>query len=124
MSDNSWYEKGEPPPVGSVVEFCNKKEEKERICIDDWKNGDQLEVLAVRKVGMDDLPIVFNIRDKTASAVIMAMIKPIKTERELSVEEIKSIIVHQGWLSADGTVSGEIANKIYDSGYRKIPTLD
>lgn len=114
MSDNSWFEEGELPPVGSIVEFCNKKKEKERICIDDWKNGDKLEVLAIRKVGLSDLPIVFNLRDNTASAVIMEMIRPIKTERELAIEAMHLIANQNG--SCANICAME---KLYDAGYRK-----
>lgn len=49
-----------------------------------------------------------------------SMCYPVKTEKDKVIEEIVSIVCSQGFLSQDGTVSWEIANKLYEAGYRKV----
>lgn len=48
------------------------------------------------------------------------MCYPVKTEKEKAIEEIVNIVCCQGFLSKNGTVSWEIANKLYEAGYRKV----
>lgn len=48
------------------------------------------------------------------------MYYPIKTEKEKAIEEIVDIVCSKGFLSKNGTVSWEIANQIYEAGYRKV----
>lgn len=118
MRDNSWYEKGELPPVGMIVSYYNSDEnpDPEGTCTDDWKNGDNLEVLAFRKVNGSILPIVFNIRDETASCLIIQYIRPIKSDREKAIEEMKEIV---NSVKADVLTQDLFLGAIYDAGYRK-----
>lgn len=48
------------------------------------------------------------------------MCHPVKTEEEKAIEEIVDIVCSQGFLSINGTVVWEIANKLYEAGYRKV----
>lgn len=48
------------------------------------------------------------------------MCYPVKSEKEKAIEEIVDIVCSQGFLSKNGTVSWEIANKLYEAGYRKV----
>ena len=113
-NDNLWFELGELPPVGTIVEFCNKTKSNERICIDDWLEGDRLEVIAIRSVHHCELPIVFNTRDHTASAIITKNIRPIKSDREKAIDEL--VILMNDNTNMCFT---EIAEKLYDAGYKK-----
>lgn len=121
MSDNSWYEKGELPPVGSKCKFTGRDEDD---CLEHERaaKGQEVEIAchfdtqACRVAG-------FLFKGKCGEVFIgqarYDYFEPIKTEKERAIDEIKAIVVSQGWLSADGTVSADIANKIYDAGYRK-----
>jgi hypothetical protein len=85
--ENLWDGKNDLPAVGEVVEFYHEEHDrKEGICVDAWKNGDKLECLAIRKVKMDNLPVFFNMRDQTASCLIRMRYRPIKSDREKSIE--------------------------------------
>lgn len=113
--ENLWDGKNDLPAVGEVVEFYHEEHDrKEGICVDAWKNGDKLECLAIRKVGMDNLPVFFNMRDQTASCLIRMRYRPIKSEREKAIEEMASLMGRSEntyWSSAEA---------LYDAGYRKV----
>ena len=113
LGRESEVEKNELPAVGDIVEYCNKKEGLERICVDDWKNGDHLECLAIRKVGMDEVPVFFNLRDMTASCLISGFYRPLKTEKEKFVERL--VLIMNDNTNATFT---EISGILYDKGLR------
>lgn len=106
MSNNEWFERGELPPTGAECEYRLGQ-------MDEWKW-----CRIVHNSGSASW-IVTKSEDKIIRNDL-AIFRHLKTERELAIDEIKSIIVSQGWLSSDGTVSGEIAKMIYDAGFRKV----
>ena len=107
MSNNEWFECGELPPVGTECEI-----KMPRI----WKKCKIMG--SAEEYGIPVVLVQVGKRAFLTSGTHHSF-RPIKSEREKAIDEIKSIIVSQGWLSADGTVSGEIAAKIYDAGFRK-----
>lgn len=48
------------------------------------------------------------------------MCYPVKTEKEKAIDEMREVVCSQGFLSKNGTVSWEIAKKLYEVGYRKV----
>lgn len=48
------------------------------------------------------------------------MCYPVKTEKEKVIDEMLEVVCLQGFLSKNGTVSWEIAEKLYEAGYRKV----
>lgn len=48
------------------------------------------------------------------------MCYPIKTEKEMTIEEIVDIVCSQGFPTKEGTASWAIANELYKAGYRKV----
>lgn len=84
MSDNSWYEKGELPPVGAKLLFTGKCEEYSRV--KDF-SGKEVMVLSVFKSKDIDC-IAFNNTSLGIGATVYSKIwfEPIKTERELAIE--------------------------------------
>jgi hypothetical protein len=82
---NDWYEKGELPPVGEVVEFYKDPyflQTDKDFCT----NGDELEVLAHRKGEASDVAIVWNKRALQARGVVRECLKPLRTEEDELVE--------------------------------------
>jgi len=119
---NNWNGVG-LPPVGEVVEYTGDDGVEEGRVYDAWKNGDPLEVLAIRVVSAPTA-IVFNQRTHEASAMNEEYFRPtqptggnptpfqlfiIKSEREKAIEEIMQI--SGCFMSA--------AISLYDAGYRK-----
>ena len=118
-ADNSWYERGELPPVGCecewvddswvdgadgvcypdvgcVVFVCEHKETPggDVIAVFTWPNGDGLGVAASR------MPADFS---------------PLRTEREKAIEDM-SRVMHEH----DSVINDDTLGALYDAGYRKV----
>lgn len=103
--DKPWRETGELPPVGECEISINDE--------------DYIWCRIVHHSGSASW-IVTHSEDRIVRNDLCKF-RPIKSEKEKAIEEIKKIVVGQGWLSSDGTVSGEIArSSLYDAGYRKV----
>lgn len=103
QQDNGWFERGELPPVGVVCETLAEPELS-------WVEA---EVLAHR----DGFAIVWVVSEKCgAQCDTPGHFRPIRTERELAVEEMKQHCPYHGdW----DTVGRIYAEALYDAGYRK-----
>lgn len=126
MSDNSWYRKGELPPVGVLCEAAHGGLygywEKIEILKHDLNfsfNGDSSRIACISISGTKDaepnreigeLFWLYNVKDGDCK------FRPIKTERDISIEAAVDAIDHLGY---GRVASREIATKIYDAGFRK-----
>lgn len=114
MSDNSWYEKGELPPVGSVckvqwvrVNSCEKE-------IHDIYNGENVFIVGHDEVTGTEVAVFRLERNhelKPYYSLVSDCFLPIKTERELAIDEM---ISHM-----DSAWHKDLAAQLYDAGYRK-----
>jgi hypothetical protein len=113
--DNSWFERGELPPAGAVCEVL-------------WNEG-RMEYLRTKVFGVnehgqpihrfDEGPKKFEYQaDPLVTVLGTRVFRPIRTERELAIEEMTAIM--------KGATTGLVlfedgAAKLYDAGYRKDP---
>ena len=104
--DNSWYERGELPPVGCECEIKHK-------C---WVEFQRVSVLAITSeyVIISGHPTPareqhYHLRDIT--------FRPLCTEREKAIDEMKSLCAYPGsWHSTYKS----FAEALYAAGYRKV----
>ena len=106
QQDNSLSKRGSCPPIGEQVEL--------------WFGGSfayNCEFICMRGRNY----IVWNLdADRPDCADIMnSEFRPLRTEREKAIDDLIEIICSGGELSKDGSASREIAEHIYDAGYRK-----
>jgi len=100
QQDNSWFERGELPPVGARVDV----------------DGDNL----VYGRGEKNCEVLAHVEDTAVVRMSYGLgcfqsrvLLPSRTEREKAIEEIKSI------LGLGGSFMDSAAAKLYDAGYRK-----
>jgi len=108
------------PPVGTVCGHVVSGDKDYPFI--EWASGDKLEVIAHREVYGAMLPIVFNLRHNTATAILPHLLKPIRTPEQIAADEREAAILV---LIKDAgkdvaTASFEQARRIYDAGWRKI----
>lgn len=103
--DNSWHERGELPPVGTVCEL---------VCL----SGDVIVVEIVKSKNgkvygwCDDDDAFYECESRKR-------LRPLRTEREKAIDEmVHEFIVHYGDPKGGERYLG-IAKKLYDAGYRK-----
>lgn len=93
MSDNSWFEKGEFPPVGTKVLY----------------HGKETEIVAYIYCG-EYQKAVYQVLDRSGCGYTESnSFEPIKADRELAIEQIM----------LDSDCFRTAAIKLYDAGYRK-----
>ena len=104
--DNSWYERGELPPVGCECEIKHK-------C---WNGFERFTVVAITKeyVIVEDDSVVareqhYHLYDMT--------FRPLSTERERAIDEMKLLCAYPG--SWNSTYKS-FAEALYAAGYRKV----
>ena len=99
--DNSWHERGELPPVGTICKM-----------IDDKNTWLECEIIAHKNsfcigwISSRNAP--FYTDDKSE-------FRPLRTEREKAIEEMANLIAKSVFGSAKCQ-----AEKLYDAGYRKV----
>ena len=103
-ADNSWYERGELPPVGCECEIKHK-------C---WCGFERFTVVAITKeyVIVEDDSVVareqhYHLHDMT--------FRPLRTEREKAIEDM-SRVMHEH----DSVINDVTLGALYDAGYRKV----
>ena len=101
--DNSWYERGELPPVGTICEMIDDRATWRECKIIAHEDGACIGWIA-------SLNSPFYTYDKSE-------FRPLRTEREKAIDEMIKLIGH-GYMSAE--MAKELAVKMYDSGYRKV----
>ena len=111
-TDNSWYERGELPPVGCECEIKHR-------C---WCGFERFTVVAITKeyVIVEDDSIVareqhYHLRDVT--------FRPLRTEREKAIDSLAASIgaefKFEGY-DLHTRITRSLSEFIYDSGYRKV----
>lgn len=88
MSDknNSWFDQGELPPVGSVVLYSYKDGYSRSCYTKDWNDGDELEILSHKEVCGKLLCVVFNRQKQNAQCLVSDCMLPLRTDREKFID--------------------------------------
>lgn len=107
------------PPVGNVVAYKSSGPHADRYPISQWRDGDKLEVVAHKTVDGELIPIVFNLRGRTASGLMVQYCRPLKTEKERVVEAAMEYAPWPGDSTTENTLKA-----LYDAGMLKEPTND
>ena len=100
--DNSWYERGERPPVGALVE---KKYKSATI----WT---EVKIIAA---GNQLVIFAFHDGDEMVGGWSDYEFRPLRTEREKAIDEMVGIIKGSAFQDPEFT-----ASILYDAGYRKV----
>lgn len=107
------------PPVGMVCGHVVSGDKDYPFT--EWAGGDKLEVIAHREVCGVMLPIVFNLRHNTATAIQPHLLKPIRTPEQIAADEreaaIKEACEFVG--CAVGSLYGEVVAKTVNHIYSK-----
>ena len=102
--DNSWFDRGEFPPVGCECEVKHK-------C---WDGFERVTVVAITKeyaIVEDDSVVA---REQHYHLCDMTF-RPLRNERERAIEDMANLIAKSVFGSAKCQ-----AEKLYDAGYRKV----
>ena len=100
--DNSWYERGELPPVGTICEMIDYRATWRECKIIAHEDGACIGWIA-------SLNSPFYTYDKSE-------FRPLRTEREKAIDEMIKLIGH-GYMSAE--MAKELVIKMCDAGYHK-----
>ena len=100
--DNSWYERGELPPVGTICEMIDDRATWRECKIIAHEDGACIGWIA-------SLNSPFYTYDKSE-------FRPLRTEREKAIDEMIKLIGH-GYMSAE--MARELAIKMYDAGFHE-----
>ena len=102
--DNSWYERGELPPIGCECLILNGEA-----------------VMIVSHGSISGIPVAFYPYGVSGlySAAPSSSFRPLRTEYEKAIDSLIEIICAGGELSKDGRAAREIAERIHDSGLLK-----
>lgn len=111
----SWSGEG-LPPVGAIVGHVVSGDKDYPFT--EWASGDKLEVIAHREVCGVMLPIVFNLRHNTATAIQPHLLKQIRATEQIAADERNDAIAHIVAQSL-GRCDSVGAAYIYDAGYRR-----
>ncbi|WP_270793865.1 hypothetical protein [Aeromonas sp. QDB11] len=119
---NDWFERGELPPVGTECEFCGGTGDADDPWHPDLMDGDRVTVIAHFECGIFTLAaFTFKSRNPNIATVLVEQanygcFRPIRTERDKAIDEMKQHCPHHGsW----DTVGRIYAEALYDAGYRK-----
>lgn len=110
MTDNSWHEKGELPPVGTECEWDTKE--------NDFHEKVQIAAIVKGKF----FPVaIMQFYDDFGIEADPTRFRPIKSDREKAIEEIYSILASRIGLytEAHAEKCRFAAEALYDAGYRK-----
>lgn len=119
---SDWFENGDWPPVGEVVEFFLPDDIAMDKSHSKWEIGDKVEVIAIKDTGndFDACCIVWNIRLKEASNLIFDCLRPLRTERDELIEKAERIIEEK----ANEPAYSHHLKILYEAGMLKEPTND
>ena len=102
--DNSWYERGELPPVGCVC-----------LCWISDRCSYEVEITAHTKLGICFVELGKSGENYVSKTAERHRFRPIRTEREKAIDELANLIAKSVFGSAKCQ-----AEKLYDAGYRKV----
>ncbi|WP_421220308.1 hypothetical protein [Aeromonas enteropelogenes] len=120
--DVHWFERGELPPVGTECEFCGGAGDADDPWHPDLMDGDRVTVIAHFECGICTLAaFTFKSRNPNIATVLVEQanygcFRPIRTERDKAIDEMKQHCPHHGSWDAVGRIYAEA---LYDAGYRK-----
>ena len=104
--DNSWYERGELPPVGTICEMIDDRATWRECKIIAHEDGACIGWIA-------SLNSPFYTYDKSE-------FRPLRTEREKAIDEMASVILdYDGYMITSATAE-LVARQLHYSGYRKV----
>ena len=119
---SDWFDRGELPPVGTECEFCGGAGDADDPWHPDLMDGDRVTVIAHFECGICTLAaFTFKSRNQNIATVLVEQanygcFRPIRTERDKAIDEMKQHCPHHGsW----DTVGRIYAEALYDAGYRK-----
>lgn len=102
--DNSWHESGGLPPVGCVCLYV----------ISD-RCSYEVEITAHAKLGICFVEVGKSGENYVSKTAEHRRFQPLRTERGKAIDEMVAVISSMSILSVES-----IAEKLYDSGYRKV----
>lgn len=103
------------PPVGTVCEYHG--DSPAHLTFAQWRKGDRVEVIDHRRVALSLLPIVFNLRDETATACLPSVLRPLKSDKERAVEAAMDAAGHLHNPHHPRSVEGAFLRTAFDSAY-------
>ncbi len=109
QQDNSWFERGELPPVGEVCEIHHKH----------WSN-EKFHKVKVLAITYEHLIVRYETFEQHYLLKDMSF-RQIRTERELAIEEMMKTINVIDFVGTPHHLISEISAIMYDAGYRKDP---
>ena len=105
------------PPVGTVCEFALCSREGLYEFMDEWRDGDRLEVIDLRFGESAPVAVVWNPRTYQATALISRHLRPLKSDKERAVEAAMDSVWRAHGKKAD---KFDLA-VIYDAGLLRLP---
>lgn len=107
--DNSWFERGERPPLGKVLA-------KHKAATAEWANPDFHEKNIVA-AGNDLVIFRTESGEETVGSWCDYEFLPLRTEREKAIDEMVDVL--KDAIQDTKTVHKICASALYDAGYRK-----
>lgn len=102
------------PQVGTVCEYHG--DSPAHLPFAQWRKGDRVEVIDHRRVALSLLPIVFNLRDETATACLPSVLRPLKSDKERAIDAAVAATILK-----DGPRIRAALSDIYDAGLLRLP---
>lgn len=108
------------PPVGSVVEYTIDDDDFDDDVALDWKEGDEIEILAYRKIGSTEVAICWNITRNDASQRLVEwqgtpLFRPVKVvdkKQKAFVPDVGSREINEAvWRFIEALPEGEFRNQ-------------
>lgn len=109
-ASNDWHERGELPSVGDIVEYAGVRGREGRV-YDEWREGDRLEILVIKKINDELVPVCFNQRYESVSSMGVEFLRPIKTDRQKAIEKALEFFYIE---------TTDFLGKLYDVGLLKL----
>lgn len=103
--DNGWFERGELPPVGCLCLYV----------VSDRLSA-EVEITAHAKLGLCFVLVGHSGESYVSKTAELYRFRPIRTERELAIEEMRQACPYHGCWEQVGRIYAEA---LYDAGYRK-----
>lgn len=117
--ESNWHERGEFPPVGAVVCYHEDDGYAKTGYMQDWIEGDELEILSHKTVNKVQVCVVFNKRTEDAQCLVADCMRQIRTEREKVIEAAFEFLKKDGF-DYDAT-SADYFDALYNAGMLVLP---
>jgi hypothetical protein len=107
--------------VGAAVEYFHDSGFADIHPFTKWVDGDEVEIIAHKRVSGDLIPVVFNIRHETATAVVPSCLRPIRTEKERVVDAAMKQWIGSNINTLEWRAREDFLGAAYDAGFLKMP---